>query len=132
MKLPEYSGEYYVLIPLPIFLHCIASFLTLFILGEGIGRECIPLSSFLFDTIGVVPAMIVQGIFLVIILMALPVIYKCVERPSWKVYVLYSAIIVAMGFDAMHDIFEILNHPYSNVTFAMVSALFSVLGGVRC
>lgn len=132
MKWPNYSGEYYILIPLPVFLHCIASFLTLFLLDNKMGMECNPFSAGLFEAIGLGPAMAIQCIVLTFILMLLPIVYRCVEKPSFAIYVLFGIMTLFMGLDAFHDILMIMNHPASEVTLRLIDMIFTPFGGLIC
>lgn len=95
---------YWIFIYAAVFFHMVAAILTVYLLQENLGIECVNASIVAFDAIGCYWWMIATSIWLIGIMVFIPYFMEENEHVGlWSIAFL-AIIVFIMAFDALNDI----------------------------
>jgi hypothetical protein len=105
----NFDTRYWVFIGLAVFFSTVASASTCYLASvEEHFMECNSISAALFDTIGMVPTMVLGILLLIPVMVAIPYIFGQNEKAGLISMVLMGIIVLYTAFDAVNNISAIM------------------------
>jgi multisubunit Na+/H+ antiporter MnhB subunit len=91
--------------------------------------ECNSISAALFDTIGMVPSMVLGVLFLIAVMVAIPYLFRQNEKPGVISMVIMGLIVLYTALDAVNNISAIMGfYETYNAAHGILSSTNNVTG----
>jgi multisubunit Na+/H+ antiporter MnhB subunit len=126
----NFDKRYWVFIGSAAFFATVSSATTYYLASlEEHFMECNSISAALFDTIGMVPSMVLGVLFLIAVMVAIPYLFRQNEKPGVISMVIMGLIVLYTALDAVNNISAIMGfYETYNAAHGILSSTNNVTG----
>lgn len=127
MNFPEFDNRYWLFIIAIFWVHLFAVIATYHRANLlGINTEANPVIFYAFQSIGIVPTLILTNLIGFGSLIALPFIVKENAKLGQVSVITYTAFIGFVGLDSVHDFLVLIRNPLASTTMQFFNHYFGV------
>jgi multisubunit Na+/H+ antiporter MnhB subunit len=128
----NFDKRYWVFIGSAAFFATVSSASTLYLASvEEHFMECNSISAAFFDTIGMVPSMVLGVLFLIAVMIAIPYLFQQNEKTGLISMIVMGVIVLYTALDAMNNISAILGfYETYNAAHGILSSTNNVTGEI--